>query len=102
MKVVIAQVFFVTVLSEESTLIRFMGFYSGQMIHVRLDTYVFEIFSKCKVLVSATVVLFVRSIIVCVSFLSRIYPSSLLSRKARGEQKKRAVTKQINEHCFGV
>lgn len=34
--------------------------YSGRMIHVRLDVSVFGLFSNCKVLVSATVVLFVQ------------------------------------------
>lgn len=33
------------------------------MIYVRLEAYVFEIFSKCKVLVSAIVVLFVCYIV---------------------------------------
>lgn len=68
---------FVTVLSEESTLkTNSLGFNSGSMIHVRLDAYVFEIFSKCKVLVSATVLWFVLSFILHVCFCTRICPSS--------------------------
>lgn len=61
--------YFVTVLSESSNS---LGCYSDLM-----DAYVFAV-SCCKVLVSATVVLFVQSVILCVSFLTRTDPSSLL------------------------
>ncbi len=73
---------------------KFMGFYSGQMIRVRLDASVFEIFSTCKkkVLVSATVVLFVRSVWVCVClsfFYQGFIPAAfLLSRRERKKKEK--------------
>ncbi len=71
-----------------------LGLYSDQMISVRLDAYVFEIFSKCKVLVSAAVVSFVQSVILC-----------LLSTKDESQQpsfkwcKKNIYRESGNEIC---